>query len=219
MHEQAALSRVCRAISALESGMQPLLGLSRICTVDRTNMSSDLARYPVLAMMKTLASYLADRPEDQLQEMLSGIKQKRERLQEEDKNLAFEEQLVEQAISRKARRTGAAGGGRVTREQVFEIVSTGVGHRFKAPEALAAMNEHGINMAPESLRQHLRRLVKDGRFGREEDYYVNSKAPEEPPGASNGNRQATQTSPEASGIATGEEREIGIHHGSPQGAG
>jgi len=162
-------------------------------------------------MTKTLASYLADRPEDQLQEMLSGIKQKRQRLQEEDKSLAFEEQLVEQAISRKARRTGASGGGRVTREQVFEIVSAGVNARFKAPEALAAMNGQGIDMAAESLRQHLRRLVKDGRFGREGDYYVNPRAPEQPPTASNGNGQATQAFSDADGTAEEREREIGIH--------
>ncbi len=160
-------------------------------------------------MSKTLASYLADRPEDQLQEMLSGIKQKRARLQEEDEGLAFEERLVEQAITRRARRTGSGGSGRVTREQVFQIVSDGVGSRFKAPEALAAMNAQGIEMAAESLRQHLRRLVTDGRFGREGDSYVNPRAPEQPPAAANGSGQAIQASPNAVGAATGEDREIG----------
>jgi hypothetical protein len=164
-------------------------------------------------MSKTLASYLADRPEDQLREMLSGIKQKRQRLQQEDNDLEFEERLVEQAISRKARRTTGSGGSgtRVTREQVFEIVSSSVERRFKAPDALAAMNRQGISIAAESLRQHLRRLVKDGRFGREGDFYVNLKAPEQPPAAENGSGQATQTFSEAGGTATGNDREIGVH--------
>jgi hypothetical protein len=143
--------------------------------------------------------------------MLTGIQQKRERLQQEAKDLAFEERLVEQALSRKARRTGSTGGGRVSREQVFQIVSANTARRFKAPEAMAAMNAQGIEMAPESLRQHLRRLVKDGRFGREGDSYVNPAAvSEQPPAADNGNGQAIQTSSEAGGTATAEDREIGI---------
>jgi hypothetical protein len=162
-------------------------------------------------MSKTLASYLADRPEEQLKEMLTGIQQKRERIQQEDKELGFEERLVEQAISRKARRTGSSGGRRVTREQVFQIVSANNGQHFKAPEALAAMNGQGIEMAPESLRQHLRRLVKDGRFGRDGDFYVNPiVVPEQPPAADqNGSGQATQASPRAVEVAEGEDREIG----------
>lgn len=170
-------------------------------------------------MSKTLASYLADRPEDQLREMLTGIQQKRERLQQEEKDLAFEERLVDQALSRKARRTGSTGGGRVSREQVFQIVSANTARHFKAPEAMAAMNAQGIEMAAESLRQHLRRLVKDGRFGREGDSYVNPAvaAPEQPPIASNGNGQATQASSESGGTVPEAEREIGIQHGPPQG--
>jgi hypothetical protein len=160
-------------------------------------------------MSKTLASYLADRPEEQLKEMLSGIQQKRERIQQEDKDLEFEERLVEQAITRRARRTGSAGSGRVTREQVFQIVSDNVPAHFKAPEALAAMKAQDIPMAPESLRQHLRRLVADGRFGREGDRYVNPRAPEQPPTAENGSGQATQASPQAVEVAEGEDREIG----------
>jgi hypothetical protein len=160
-------------------------------------------------MSKTLASYLADRPEDQLQEMLTGIQQKRERLQQEEKDLAFEERLVEQALSRKARRTSAVGGRRVSREQVFQIVSANTGRHFKAPEAMTAMIAEGVAMAPESLRQHLRRLVNDGRFGREGDSYVNPVAPEQPPAADNGNGQAIQASSVADGTATVEDREIG----------
>jgi hypothetical protein len=162
---------------------------------------------------KTLASYLADLSQDQLQEMLSGIRQKRERLQQEDKDLEFEEGLVDKALSRKARRTGSGtGGARVSREQVFQIVSNAVGRKFKAPDAMNAMKAQGITtMAAESLRQHLRRLVKDQRFGREGDYYINFSAPEQPPTASNGNGQATQTFSDAVETADGEEREIGIH--------
>jgi hypothetical protein len=144
--------------------------------------------------------------------MLTGIQQKRERLQQEEKDLAFEERLVDQALSRKARRTGSTGGGRVSREQVFQIVSANTARHFKAPEAMAAMNAQGIEMAAESLRQHLRRLVKDGRFGREGDSYVNPVvgAPEQPPAADNGNGQAIQASSEADATATVEDREIGI---------
>lgn len=163
-------------------------------------------------MSKTLASYLADRPEEQLREMLSGIKQKRTRLQQEDADLAFEERLVEQALSRKARRTGSgSSASRISRERVFEIVSNGVGPHFKAPDAMAAMRAQGLNLAAESLRQHLRRLVKDGKFGREGEFYVNPTASEQPPIASNGNGQATQTFSDAVETADGEEREIGIH--------
>lgn len=84
---------------------------------------------------------------------------------------------------------------------------------FKAPEAMAAMNAQGVEMAAESLRQHLRRLVKDERFGREGDFYVNPVAvePEQPPAAdNNGNGQAIQASSEADATATVEDREIGI---------
>jgi hypothetical protein len=148
--------------------------------------------------------------------MLAGIKQKRERLQQEDSDLEFEERLVEQAISRKARRTSSASGGRVTRDQVFQIVSAGVGRHFKAPEAMEAMKAQGVTtMAAESLRQHLRRLVQDERFGRDGDYYLNPTVPESPPTASNGNGQATQAFSDAGGTAEERGREIGIQHGSP----
>jgi hypothetical protein len=168
-------------------------------------------------MSKTLASFLADRPQEELQHMLTGIQQKREKIKEEDRNLAFEERLVEQALARKSRRTGSPGGGRITRDQVFEMVSENVGRRFKAPDAKAVVNSHGIEVAPESLRQHLRRLVKDGKFGRDGDFYVNPRAPEEPPVATNGAGQTTQAFPNPVVAGAGEDREIGTSSGSPYG--
>jgi hypothetical protein len=153
-------------------------------------------------MTRTLASYLADR-------------QKRERIKQEDNDLAFEERLVEQALNRKARRSGSPKGGRVTREQVFEIVSGSVERHFKASDAMNAMSARGIEVKPESLRQHLRRLVADERFDRDGESYVNPKAPDQPPAASNGSGQATQAFPNPVVAGAGRDREIGTNSGSP----
>jgi hypothetical protein len=158
-------------------------------------------------MAKTLASFLADRPEHDLAEMLSGIKQKRQRLQEEDRDLEFEERLVEQALARKSRRTGTPGGGRVTREQVYEIVSASVPDRFRATDARGAMEARGLDMSAESLRQHLRRLASDGKFPRLGEWYLNPRAPEQPP-AENGTGRTTQAFPNPHVEVEGRDREI-----------
>lgn len=149
--------------------------------------------------------------------MLSGIRQKRAKIKEEDASLAFEERLVEQALARKSRRTGSPGTGRVTRDQVFEMVSTSVGSRFKAPDAKAVLEARGITIAAESLRQHLRRLVKDGKFGRDGDFYLNPRAPEQPPAATNGAGQVAQAFPNPAVTGAGRDREIGTNSGTPFG--
>lgn len=152
---------------------------------------------------RTLASYLADEAEDKLAQMRDGIRMRRQEIAKEDEDLAFEEKLIENALARKGRRTGSPGGGRVTREQVFEIVTASVGLHFKPGDAIAAMKAAGYNLSDESVRQHLRRMAADGKVRRNGDYYFNPRSPDPASVADNGTGH-TQAFPETVGAAEGE---------------
>lgn len=169
-----------------------------------------------MASTRTLAAYLADEPEQKLAIMRDSIRQRREELADEDAELQVEERLVENALARKARRTGSPGGGRVTREQVFEIVTGVVPLQFRPADAIKAMKAAGYTLSDESVRMHLRRLAADGRLRRDGEFYFNPR-PTQSFFEENGGGPA-QASPDAVVAAEGKDREIRTAD-SPQGAG
>jgi hypothetical protein len=152
---------------------------------------------------RTLAAYLADLPEVQLLEMRGNIRARRSKLAEEDGDLAVEERLVTDALSRKSRRAPSAGG-RVTRDQVFDIVTDSFIGQFKVAQAKRVMDDAGVEMTAENLRQHLRRLVADRKLDRDGPFYFSPRSPQQPNGADNGAGH-TQTFPETVTSAEGKD--------------
>jgi hypothetical protein len=129
-------------------------------------------------MAKTLANYLADLDRAELESMRAEVQRSRARSEEEVKNLGFEEGLIEQALSKKARRSipGAvsARAGQVSREQVYEILihEWAPGSRFNTSEAAGVLKRAGLPIATNAARAHLRRLVEDERLIREGMWFL-----------------------------------------------
>jgi hypothetical protein len=141
-------------------------------------------------MPRTLASFLADLSEQDLREMLSGIEESRDRLRQEEDSLAVEAALVDSALVRKARRTGgraasrtgtatgeAGGPGKLTRRQVQQIIHEMDVNIFRPVDVFAVLQGRGFDVTADATRQHLRRLARDGKLGREGDSYFKLGSP------------------------------------------
>ena len=170
-------------------------------------------------MARTVANFLADLSEENLNEMLATVEQSRARLREEEQALGFEEDLIRRALARKGRRNGGGaaspGGGQVTREQVLDAIRRhAAGERFRALDAIKAARDEGLNLTDAGTRQHLRRLVNSGILGREGDWYVLPA----PRGSALAGALAAKTSP--NGVhREGEDRDIEPMQGSRLGDG
>jgi hypothetical protein len=162
-------------------------------------------------MPRTLASYLADLSHGELEHMLSDIRQARNRVEEEVRNLEFEEGLVTQALGRKSRRTTPGSTtSRVTRQQVLALVTRSFEQRFTPSEALQVFEREGITLAAESLRQHLRKLVSEGKLARDGNAYVFPGRSHTPTSNGHAHAQATGASPNGAQPGGGEREGMGL---------
>jgi hypothetical protein len=93
--------------------------------------------------------------------------------------LTVEAQQIEQALTRKSRRNGRgirSGGGQVTRAQVYELARDAA-QPVTAPVVTRLFADRGIDTSVNAVRNHLVRLVDDGKLMRLEDgsYTVDSQ--------------------------------------------
>jgi hypothetical protein len=98
---------------------------------------------------------LAEQSEDALRRM-------REDVRAELARLTVEAEQIDQALARKNRRA-RTGGGRLSREQVFDLVMA-ARNPLTAAEVHQAINEAGIHVSLNAVRNHLTRLEEDGRL-------------------------------------------------------
>jgi len=156
-------------------------------------------------MAKTLAAYLADLSRDELEHMQRDIRAARSRLEEEIRSIEFEEGLVAQALTRKARRSGGGGASptgsaRVTQDRVLDLISEDFRDRaFNSGDVSRAFASRGTTIAPTAVRHHLRALLKADklqRYGAKEFLLRPATA------SQNGTRTAELPGPAANGSST-----------------
>ena len=132
-----------------------------------TTCCASVCSLPILnAMSRTLASFLADRPEGELHEMLAAIQEARQRLRQEEERLKVEESLIQDALSRKTRRTagsGTVGSSRISRGQVLRIL-TEHGRPVTIAEATRLVEREHPNASRSGTRGHMHRLKDDGKL-------------------------------------------------------
>ena len=185
-------------------------------------------------MNRTLASFLADRPEGELHEMLAAVQEARQRLRQEEERLKVEESLINDALSRKSRRatsTAAPGSGRLSRGQVLRILAEH-GRPVTIVEATQLVGRTHPVASRAAVRNHMHRLKDEGRliqqgrewrvdtakpFGWDEAGNVVESVELEPVGPPDqaflARRRAEQAS--ANGLAPeAEERETGLETGA-----
>lgn len=134
-------------------------------------------------MARTLATYLAGLSRDELESMRRDIRAAHERLEDELRSVQFEENLISQALARKARRSSApspsaapspssAGStqgahAHVQRAQVLELIEVALYDRpFNSGDVSRAFAERGITTTSVAVRHHLRALLKADRIRR-----------------------------------------------------
>jgi hypothetical protein len=115
---------------------------------------------------KSVVDLLSEQPPEALTAMLETARAEHKTAQGEVERKRAEVQLIEEALAKARRR---AGGGRLTREQVYEAVS-----QAEVPVTLeevhAILADQGATATPNSVREHLRRLVeKNGTLVRHDD--------------------------------------------------
>lgn len=116
--------------------------------------------------LQSVVDLLAEQPEEALQAM-------RDAVQKELARLTVEVQQIDQALSKKSRRNRSAAGGRLTREQVWEVVRSAA-LPLTPSEVHTLLAQEGSTASLNSVRNHLARLVDkngmlarypDGKFG------------------------------------------------------
>jgi hypothetical protein len=118
-------------------------------------------------MSRTLAAFLAERPEEELQEMQSGVQEARQRLRQEEERLKVEEALISDALGRKSRRVAPSGGGngrvRLTRGQVLRAI---IDHPrpVTTGEIIKLVHRSHPDATDTSIRAHVARLQGDGKI-------------------------------------------------------
>jgi hypothetical protein len=138
-----------------------------------------------MARLRTVTSFLASQPEEDLIEMRDGIRGEIERLE-------TELSLVDEALSRKPRRGSRSAGTRpkarkestgLPRAELFNVVAS-FRRPVTAPEVRDALAGQGIEMRTEAVRTGMLRLVdKDKKLERvgEGRYAVREGNGTEPP--------------------------------------
>lgn len=116
-------------------------------------------------MSRTLASFLADRPENELNEMLAAVQETRERMREEERRLAVEEALISDALSRQSRRSPAANSGsaRINRGQVLRILAQH-GKPVTIAEAVELVRNVHAGVSRAAVRAHMHRLKEQDKL-------------------------------------------------------
>jgi hypothetical protein len=133
----------------------------------------------------TVASLLAQQPEETLAEMLESINGEIARLNREIARQKVEAQLVEQALL-KHRPKRAGGGGAdgrrsVKQSEVIELVK-GLPQPFAPRDVRQRFQESGTEISGAAVRNHLRRLVREMILeSPEEGVYAVRTADQEPP--------------------------------------
>lgn len=112
---------------------------------------------------QTVASLLAQQPEESLAEMLDSTNQEIERLNVEISRLRVEAHLVEQALARhRPRNHGGSDGRRSVRQAEVVEVAVDLPARFTGRDVRRRFQELGTEISGAAVRNHLRRLVRDG---------------------------------------------------------
>jgi len=110
-----------------------------------------------VAPYRSVVDLLAEQSEEALKRMRDDVRTELARL-------TVEADQIDQALARKNRRA-RTGGGRLTREQVLDLVTTA-----RRPLTVAEVHERvtsgGVEVTLNAVRNHLTRLEEDGRLVR-----------------------------------------------------
>jgi hypothetical protein len=101
---------------------------------------------------RSVVDLLAEQPEEALRAM-------RERAAVELARLSVEVRQIDEAIAKKARKSRASGSKRLTREQVLDAVIR-ADRPVTAAEVYELLSAEGVATTPNSVRNHLLRLVE-----------------------------------------------------------
>lgn len=130
-------------------------------------------------MTRTLASFLADRPEAELHEMKAAVRETRQRLQRDLERADWEESVIDDALARKTRRTAPsrAEGSRVklNREQVLRAVGDH-GRPVTIGQAVKLVRDVYPDVSDSAIRTHMHRLLHDNRLVQEGSYWSVNEA-------------------------------------------
>jgi hypothetical protein len=117
--------------------------------------------YPVwMPRPRSVVDLLAEQSEDSLRQMKDSIAAELARL-------SVEAEQIDQALARKNRKS-RTGGGRLTRDQVLDVLARADGFKTTA-EVQAQIEAEGVPASVNAVRNHLTRLVQEGRLSRDTD--------------------------------------------------
>src|SRR5688572_5271234 len=110
-----------------------------------------------MATPRSIVDLLIEQSEDSLREMRDARKRELARI-------TVEIDQIEEALARKTRRQ-RTGGGKLTRDKVYDLVWFD-GKALTVAEVKDLVAENGITASLNAVRNHLNRLVDDGRLAR-----------------------------------------------------
>jgi DNA-binding transcriptional ArsR family regulator len=117
-----------------------------------------------MAPLRTVADLLAEQSEETLRQMHESLKSELARL-------TVELQQVDEALAKKTRKARAAsGGGRLSRDQVYEVMREATSPKTPA-DVQAQLLRLGYSVTPNAVRNHLRRLEGEGLLRRDGNEY------------------------------------------------